>query len=132
MALKHINECFVCGQGNPQGLQVNFMIKDGEIRGEFIPNENHRGARDLLHGGLICALLDEAMAALINGVLGTDAATASIEVRFKKPARINEKLFIKAQLIGSNRRIKYSLATIEREDGVVVATGKGKFIHRFK
>ena len=132
MELKHIDHCFVCGKGNPQGLKANFIIKDGQIEGEFMPQDNHQGPKNLLHGGLICTLLDEAMAALINGVLGTDAPTASLEVRFKKPARINEKLFIKARLLNQNRRIKYAQATVTRQDGAIVAEARGKFLSNFK
>lgn len=132
MTLTHIDYCFVCGQANPQGLKANFAVCDGQVRGEFTPRSDHQGPRDLLHGGIICALLDEAMATLINKSLGTDAATASLEVRFKKPARLNEKLIIKANLIHRDRRMRYAQATIEKEDGTIVATGTGKFLNNFK
>ena len=132
MALRHFDGCFVCGKANSRGLKANFVIQDGEVTGEFVPSQDHQGPKNLLHGGIICALLDEAMAALINGVLGTDAPTVFLEVRFKKPARINEKLLIKAQLINHERRVKYAQATLEKEDGTVIATGKGKFLTNFK
>lgn len=132
MVLKHIDYCFVCGQANPQGLKAKFVVEDGEVRGEFTPRLDHQGPRDLLHGGIICALLDEAMATLINQTQGTHAPTASLEIRFKKPARLNEKLIIKASLTHHSRRIRYVQATIEKKDGTIIATGAGKFLNNFK
>ena len=128
----HIEECFVCGRNNPRGLQADFAVCDGQVKGEFIPCKHHQGPRNLLHGGIVCALLDEAMATLINKTFGTDAPTASLEVRFKKPARLNERLFIWAKMINHNRRIKYVQAAVQKEDGTIIAIGKGKFLNDFK
>ena len=130
--MQHINDCFVCGTDNQQGLKVSFKVMDGALEGEFTPNKNHQGPRNLIHGGLICALLDEAMATLINQSLNEVAPTVSLEVRFKRPARINEKLIIKANLTSHERRIKSAQATCEREDGTIVAQATGKFLNSFE
>ncbi|MBN3037841.1 MAG: PaaI family thioesterase [Candidatus Omnitrophica bacterium] len=131
MTIKHVEKCFVCSKDNPLGLRAHFFFQDGQVQGEFTPNENHQGPRNLMHGGLISALLDEAMSALIITGLNIDAATASLEVRFKNPARINEKLIIKAKLLNQHRRMNTASATVEREDGTIVAEGKGKFFTKF-
>ena len=128
MKLRHISTCFVCGKDNPHGLHANFRIVDDRVVGEFSPKEWQEGASGLLHGGLICAVLDEAMVTLINGLMGTDAPTASLEVRFKRPARLNEKLIITAELMREDRRIRYVRATANTMDGALVAQGECKFL----
>lgn len=128
MKLRHISTCFVCGKDNPHGLHANFRIVNNKVVGEFSPEEWQEGAIGLLHGGIICVLLDEAMAALINGLMGMDAPTASLEVRFKRPAKLNEKLIIKAELMREDRRIRYIRATATTIDGALVAQGEGKFL----
>ena len=131
MAIKHVGACFVCGKDNPQGLKANFKFSDGRVRGEFTAHQTHEGPRGLLHGGVLSALLDEAMAYLINASFGTHAATAALEVRFKKPVRLNQKLLIEAEMLNADHRIRYAQAIIKSEDGTVVALGKGKFLKNF-
>ena len=79
----------------------------------------------------ISEILDEAMAYLINASFGTHAATAALEVRFKKPVRLNQKLLIEAEMLNADHRIRYAQAIIKSEDGTVVALGKGKFLKNF-
>lgn len=131
MPVTHVETCFVCGRNNPQGLKAKLSVKDGRVFGEFTAQKTHEGPRGLLHGGILSALLDEAMACLINKACGTNAATASLEVRFKKPARLNERLLIQAELLNNDRRIRYAQASIKREDGTLIAHGKAKFLSNF-
>src|SRR5207248_10441272 len=53
--------CFVCGDRNPKGLRVRFYIEGDSVSGQFMPCDEHMGFRGITHGGIIAALLDEAM-----------------------------------------------------------------------
>ena len=53
--------CFVCGQRNPYGLQLVFRLENNSIVAEFQPREEHQGFPGVIHGGIVAAVLDEAL-----------------------------------------------------------------------
>lgn len=80
--------CFVCGTNNPHGLQLTFR-RDGEkICSDFVPSQRFQGYKNILHGGIISAVLDEVIihAAMADGL---SPVTAELKVRFKKPVMID-------------------------------------------
>ena len=76
-------KCFACGHDNPIGLKLLFEL-DGEGRSvaTFVPQRNFQGFSKVLHGGIVCTLLDEAMAwaMILHGYSG---ATVSLRVKFR-------------------------------------------------
>jgi len=118
------NRCFGCGQENPIGLKLCFRSKGNQVETEFTPTGLYEGYPGYLHGGIICAILDEAMGwaayHLSQGIL---AITARAEVKFKRPALTGEPLLITATITGKTRRLLRPRATISRKDGTVVAEG---------
>jgi uncharacterized protein (TIGR00369 family) len=116
--------CFVCGEKNPGGLQLSFQI-DSErqtLRTTFVGKPVFQGYDGIVHGGIISTLLDEAMAKLAYE-LGYNAVTASLEIRFKKPAPILEPLLVYGEITEANRRIVKARASVTMEDGTILATG---------
>ena len=61
MNLEDDHYCFVCGEENPSGLHLKFSANKGKIQTEFIPRKIHQGYKNIVHGGIISTLLDEAM-----------------------------------------------------------------------
>jgi len=59
--------CFVCGENNPNGLRLNFKIDKVKqtLKTTFIASPTFQGWDGIVHGGIISTLLDEAMAKLI-------------------------------------------------------------------
>ena len=132
MKLQHVSNCFVCGKDNPHGLQTRFELNGKDrVKAEFFPQPWHEGGRGAVHGGLVCALLDEAMASVITGTLGLPAPTVSLEIRMSRPVKLTEKkIIVKAELLDKNerRRLYSARATIELPDGTILASGQGKFL----
>ena len=136
MKLQHKPNCFVCGKDNLRGLQTGFEL-DGKnrVKAEFFPQPWQEGSAGALHGGLVCALLDEAMASVVNETLGVHAPTVSLEIRISRPIKLTEeKIIVAAELIDKNekRRLYSARATIELPDGTVLASGQGKFLESKK
>ncbi len=77
------NFCFACGENNPQGLRLKFFERDGLIQAECVLGKEYQGYKNILHGGMVCLLLDEASAWVMRGK--GYYATAKIEVRLRKP-----------------------------------------------
>ena len=113
---------FVSGQANPIGLKFDLQW-DGKIgRGEFTPNELHQGWVGIVHGGIIECLLDEAMA-WTAWYEGMNVATAAIQVRFKRPAKIGEPLVITASTTKRRRNLVDAEAKMTLKDGTLIAEG---------
>ena len=124
--IQRYGNCFVCGDNNDIGLKLDFYEKDGKARAEFTPTKNFEGYKDILHGGILSTLLDEVM---IKSILAKEilTVTSQIEVKFKKPAVIGEKLIIEGGITGERGRLILTEGKVFREDGTVVAEAKGKF-----
>jgi uncharacterized protein (TIGR00369 family) len=126
--LRDNQRCYVCGRENPIGLAVEFQI-DKEalsIRAKFVPKEAHQGYEGIVHGGILSALLDEAMAKLAYS-LGIPAVTAEITVKFKSPASPGEELSISGTLLRETHGLIQAEAKIERGP-VLVAEATAKLL----
>ncbi|MEW6381381.1 MAG: PaaI family thioesterase [bacterium] len=111
--------CFACGRKNGEGLQVSFELLEPErrIRASFIPRKKHQGYTNIVHGGIISTLLDEAMVNLAYR-LGFPVVTAHLEVRFKKPALVGEPILIEGEIVRTTRKvIEAQAAALDSQGG---------------
>lgn len=116
--------CFACGQKNYSGLRLEFRSENGKAFAEFIPGKSHQGFKDIVHGGIIAAVLDEAMmkALLFRGIF---AMTAQIEVRFRSPLLVGDKSVVEAEIHTLGGRFIEASAVLKKDDKVVaIATAK--------
>lgn len=126
--LRDNERCYVCGKKNPVGLAVDFEI-DREaraIKAKFTPSGNHEGYEGIVHGGVLSALLDEAMAKLAYS-LGIPAVTAEITVKFKASAAPGDELLVAGRLTDEGKRLVLAEAMVARGP-VVIAEAKGKLL----
>ncbi len=117
--------CFVCGEKNPGGLHLSFEIDRVKqtLKTTFKASPIFQGWDGLIHGGIISTLLDEAMAKLVYE-LGYHAVTASLEIKFKRPAPILEPLSVYGEITEVTKRLIRARSWITREDGTLLAEGK--------
>lgn len=127
--LEDDKHCFVCGEKNPNGLNLTFSFRERKVFTEFILHKTYQGYKDIVHGGIISTLLDEAMvkAALLQGI---PVVTAEITVRFKNPLMVGEKALVEAHIIETNRKIIDTSATIKKLDGTLIAEGYAKLLRQ--
>ena len=128
MGIENNDRCFVCGKQNPYGLQVNPVVKraGAEVHIECTPPKHMQGWKNILHGGIISTLLDEAITHIGIGTYDGPAVTAQLEVRFRNPAPTGVKLYVSAERIKVSRRLIEAKATVKLSDSTVIATGTGK------
>lgn len=119
--------CFICGKDNPKGLRISFKYENGQAYAEFRLEKAYQGYKDIVHGGIISAIIDEACAYATLS-LGVKAYTAKISVRFRRPARTGEKLLVNSSARILKSRLIEARATIVDENNNVVAEGDAKFI----
>lgn len=120
--------CFACGENNQSGLKLRFSLhKNNTITTEFIPQKEHQGLKNIVHGGIISVILDETMANL-NWKLGKSTLTGQLEVKFKSPALTGEKLICKASIVKEDKRIIYNQALLTTTDSRVIASANAKCV----
>ncbi len=122
------NTCFVCGPGNPDGLQLVFELEDDVCVSSFTPGPNHCGYDGVTHGGLIFSALDDVMANWIF-LKGIRAYTAKCEIRYKAPLPTGITVHLRGECIKQKARLVQMRGVMTRVDtGEVVAETEASFM----
>jgi acyl-coenzyme A thioesterase PaaI-like protein len=119
--------CRIAGSANPEGLQLKFrMIEGGDVVAEFACEPRFQGYTEIIHGGVIAAMLDSAM---VNCLFAhqIDAVTAELVIRYHGPVRLNIPAQVRSRIEKATPRIYYMIAEV-LQDGIVKATGRAKFM----
>ncbi len=128
IVLKDDNYCFVCGKKNRLGLKLDLQLQDNRtIRCEFVAQKEHQGFSEIVHGGIIGLIMDEAMVILL-WKLGIKAVTSEFLMRLKNPAYVGKKLLFSASIEKQAKKVFYTKALCENEDGLIIAIGSAKCI----
>ena len=110
--------CFACGAANDSGLNLEFdALEDGSVTALYAPQERYQGWPNVLHGGIVATLLDEA-AAYVAYARGQHAATARLNIRYSHAAPLDAPLRVTATLVKDTRRmltIEARVTTLEDE-----------------
>ncbi|NVM03752.1 MAG: PaaI family thioesterase [Candidatus Helarchaeota archaeon] len=120
--------CFVCGQNNPIGLKLKFFKEDNScIVTEFTPKKEHCGWEQLVHGGIICSVMDEAMSWTVLHIANLAGVTKELNVKFKRPIFINEGITIRSQVKNENKKEVRLFSEVINKEGVICAVGEGVY-----
>ena len=123
--------CFVCGEKNEAGLRLNWdMNRTADcLTTSFRPDERWQGWRGVVHGGIVSAVLDEAMVnyTILRFELGV--VSAELTVRFKDTAPIEDRLVFEGEAERRNRKLFAGESRCYRaEDETVVAQATSKLM----
>jgi len=122
------NTCFVCGPGNPDGLQLAFRLEGDFCLSEFTPGPNHCGYDGVTHGGLIFSALDDVMANWIF-LKGIRAYTAKCEIRYKSPLPTGTTVNLIGECLKQKGRLVQMKGLMTRsDDGTTVAETEASFM----
>jgi acyl-coenzyme A thioesterase PaaI-like protein len=127
LQLEDDGHCFACGKRNLRGLQLDFRSENGWTFAEFLPRKDHQGFKDVVHGGIIATVLDEAMVKTVLST-GVQAVTAELTVRFKSPLLTGEKASVEAEIRKPDGRVVETSARMLKGDGTVVAEARAKLL----
>ncbi len=119
--------CFVCGPKNPIGLKLDFSFDGKTIKAEFTPKKEHQGYFNIVHGGIIATLLDEAMVKLAIA-MDMPAVTAQMDLRLRKALNVGEKITISAEILKETRKTLDAYAKAVTSDGILAADATGKLV----
>ncbi len=120
--------CFICGHRNPVGLKATMKVdREGKSAActLVIPSE-YQGWKDMVHGGIISALLDEVC--VYAGMTVSDSVvTGELKTRFRKPVPVEQEVTVSARVTNQVRRTVQVEAQLTLE-GVVLASAEAKLV----
>jgi uncharacterized protein (TIGR00369 family) len=121
--------CFGCGPANPNGLQLKFALgADGKSYVcEFEIGSTFGGPPGHAHGGIIAAILDEAMGKA-NKLEGKVALTSRIEVDYFRPVPLGQPLVAEGRILRMEGRALYNTGELRNAKGHILARSRGKFL----
>jgi acyl-coenzyme A thioesterase PaaI-like protein len=98
------------------------------VKASFVPGPQDQGFDDVVHGGIISAVLDEAMA-WATARAGIWAVTAEMRVRLRQPLKIGEPTTVVAGVSGTRGRLVMTAAELQLDrDGSPVAMSSATFV----
>jgi len=119
--------CFVCGRNNPRGLNIPFNFANRKVTAVYTPEKEYCGFDNIVHGGILSTLADEAMMHLIWSS-DLRAATAEIVMRFHSTAIIGQKILIEAEFLERSDKLIRCQCRLRDSEGRKIASAKGKFL----
>lgn len=123
--------CFACGQQNPFGLKMTFLVDDNAVVTDFMPGEEHQGFPGVIYGGIIATALDEALNR--TSVLAESPAwtmTGRLEIRYRRAVPYGPLLRVRASLQSQRGRMVQANGklTLAEDESVVFAEAQGTFM----
>lgn len=129
--IPHANHrfCLMCGRENPFSFGLQFKkTGDGGVSTTFTGNSTLQGYTGIMHGGVLSALLDTAMAqCLLHHDI--EAVTGELNVRYLEQVDCDGTLDIRAW-IDSSLPPLYHLKSQIRIGDKIVCKGKARFMRR--
>ncbi|CAN5424652.1 hypothetical protein BH24ACT7_BH24ACT7_22700 [soil metagenome] len=121
---------FVCEAANPAGLGLEFYVDtdDDAVVAEFSLDQRFSGAPSYVHGGLVLAVLDEAMTWATIALAGSFAVTKETTTRFKAPVHIDGAYRVRAEIEQDDGDELRSRAEVTDRDGRLCATASAAFV----
>lgn len=124
--------CFICDNNasNPRSLRLS-LLWDEESKTVCIPcepDESWCGFSNVVHGGLIATVLDEAMAWVVKMHTEEWAFTADCHIRYKSAVAPGNRYMATAGVTESARRKILARATFLDQEGKVLAEASATFL----
>jgi uncharacterized protein (TIGR00369 family) len=123
------NNCFACGQNNPDGMRLKFTLD--EQRQTFVCkfrlSKRYTGPPGHCHGGIIATILDDAMGK-VNKLHHVVALTREMTVEYLKPVPLHKPLHVEGREVSVRGRQHINEAEIRNEKNEILARSKGVFI----
>jgi len=121
--------CFGCSPMNPAGLRLEFYT-DGDAIFSWLKVPDHLcGWKNLAHGGVISAILDEVMGRTVIHKMRCLGMTKAITIEFLKPVTINTELMATGRVIDvRNDRECLTEGMLFNGAGELCAKARGTFV----
>jgi acyl-coenzyme A thioesterase PaaI-like protein len=119
--------CVVCGTQNPNGLGIEFARDTDGVRASWLPTKGWESFRGIIHGGIVTAVLDEAMS---KAIISRDwqALTAELRVRFHGRVSPGDTLQVRGWIKDRRKRRIRAEAMLTTDNGQELAHAWATFL----
>jgi len=121
------SDCVVCGARNPQGLRLRFEQGPDGATASWIPTGQWESFQGTIHGGIVGAVLDEAMSKAIIA-RNWEAFTAELRIRFRSRVAPGEVLRVRGWVVEKRKRHIRAEAALVTAEGDERAHAWGVFL----
>ena len=121
------DNCFICGLNNPAGLHLNVEEGEGWAKTTWTIEESYVGYENILHGGIIAAILDDLMSHATYS-MKVDALTVHLELDYKASAYVGETIVCEAFVESYSGRRSIKTAGRIRRGDTLIAEAKGVLV----
>lgn len=121
--------CMVCGQPdqNPNTLNLRFQVTKDGVEVKFTSNFKQAGYEGVVHGGIICSLLDETIGWAVAVERRKFFVTMELNVKFRRPLPVGLTVTVKGRPVEHKSRYSLAEGEIIDEQGIIYASATGKF-----
>lgn len=121
--------CFGCGRDNPIGVALPLEWDGERVRALFSPKREYAGFEGVIHGGIVCTLLDEAMWWAIAAQARKCTVTADMSVKFHRPVTTQGTYTVEGWVKDKPRsRVFVAAAQVIDEENRVCAQSEARFV----
>jgi uncharacterized protein (TIGR00369 family) len=99
----------------------------GEVVFTCTPDESVYNPIGVVHGGLVCTLLDSAIGCAVHSTLAAGFGYTSIEIKvsYLRAVHAGTELTIRGWVVKPGRRIAFGEADVRDASGAILATASG-------
>jgi acyl-coenzyme A thioesterase PaaI-like protein len=110
-------------------MKLRFETDGRVVQTRFVPQAEHVGFKQTVHGGLIATVLDEIMVWACAVQTKRFAFCAELNVRFIASLRPDDEAVATAELVANRRgKVFEPKAELRAKGGVLLATATGKYL----
>ena len=120
--------CFACGVNNPIGLKMEFYSDGQTVFSWLTVSRRLCGWRNIIHGGIITTIMDEAMSWTAHYLIKRLILTKTIRVQFLHPLYVEKNIRVEGRVALITREREAELtAEIINDRGKKCAQAAGTF-----
>lgn len=121
--------CFVCGRENPLGLKLAFYTaKPGTVEAQINLPKDFEGFPDIVHGGILSAILDEVTGRAQMSLKDRFMVTAQLTTKFRMPVLVDQNYTVLGVAGEIKGRVSKSIGQILDMDGRIMAEADAVFV----
>jgi len=126
--IPNYSKCFVCGEENPNGLNLRFHVEGDGVVLRCRPDDKTMGFRGIVHGGILATLLDETMGWAATMVKKRYCMAAEVSVRFVQSLPVDTHITVSGRLTRDRSRVWETEGEVSDAEGTVYARARGKYM----
>jgi acyl-coenzyme A thioesterase PaaI-like protein len=122
------HNCFGCGTLNAGGLGLVLHVEPGRAWADLALDRRFEGWEGVIHGGILCTILDEVMA---WALVGEDnwGVTARMAMDFRRPVTVGLPIHAEGWITRTRRRIVDTAGQIvDAQTGAELAAATGVYV----